>query len=169
MKTKKVKFCRICKTGKRVGNLTICYQCFLAKEKVKREARILKLKERKKKRVDNSIPRLRRKADLLFYQAVFKKYGTKCLLCGKPANTVHHFKPKSQYNHLRYCLSNGIPICFDCHFAIEFKDHSLDVEIMRKRGMFWYNKIQEKAKNRPTSFVNRKWYEENIKRLEELE
>jgi hypothetical protein len=52
MKTKKQKLCKC--GNKALRNRRICYQCFLKREKAKRELRIIKLKERKKKRVERN-------------------------------------------------------------------------------------------------------------------
>ena len=115
----------------------------------------------------NKKAKLRSKADKLFYEVCLKR-NPYCLLCGKKANQVHHFKPKSLYGHLRYEYLNAISLCFSCHFKLTHQDKSLSAKIAWKKGNDWYKKIEALAKNRPTSYQTTKWYEDNIKKLENI-
>ncbi len=107
---------------------------------------------------------LRNQADKLFYQRCLE-INPDCLLCGKKAQQIHHFKPKSHYGHLRYELLNGISLCMRCHFLLTHSDSSLQAEIADKMGAKWYNKIQQLAKDRKESFITVKWYQEQIEKL----
>jgi 5-methylcytosine-specific restriction endonuclease McrA len=111
--------------------------------------------------------RLRKKADDLFFEACRKKYGDKCLICGRLYDKAHHFFPKGQYQHLRYDLDNGINLCMVHHSMIHQTGLRKEVEnmIIGKRGNDWFNNLRKKANNMLQSFKNKKWYEQNIIRL----
>lgn len=86
---KKLKPCKLC-GGKRVGNLTICYRCFLKKEQAKRKLKIAKLKERKRIRKEkdrNSYKYLHKLARTLFSKCIRIEGAdedgiTYCYTCG---------------------------------------------------------------------------------------
>jgi len=112
--------------------------------------------------------KLKREADKLFYQVCLLK-NPKCLLCGRPANQVHHFFPKSRYAHLRYELDNGISLCQACHFQLTHVDKSLSGKIVALKSKRWYNKLEKKAKQKPPpSFLNIEWYQKQIEKLKKL-
>lgn len=50
-------------------------------------------------------------------EAVFKRDNYTCLFCDKRGVRLepHHIKPFSQYPRLRFVVSNGITLCYDCH------------------------------------------------------
>ncbi len=108
----------------------------------------------------NPIPRLRNKADRL-YQEVGMKDNPKCLLCGKPANCLHHFIAKSVSSSLRYELKNGIPICASDHFRLHNSgDPEYELKIQRIKGKKWYDDLQ-RLRIIPVN-TNKKYYEEII-------
>lgn len=109
--------------------------------------------------------RLRSKADKLWYEHNLK---LQCEVCGKRATQVHHFFPKGLYGHLRYEDDNGISLCQGCHFALHFKsDPSIQQQIIKKRGMKWYNKLLKKSQKRPEgSYLTLKYYQDIIKKYE---
>lgn len=114
-----------------------------------------------------SIKQLRSKADGLWQQAVFKKWGDKCV-CNQPAYCGHHFYYKGSYGHLRYDLDNGVPICSHCHFLVHTKDpKKIEDKIKEKRGDQWLKDLRLKANQTPSSYRGVKWYKENIEFLEE--
>ena len=43
--------------------------------------------------------------------------GLDCVLCGKPAQTLHHFKPKSKYPTPKSYFTDEtqVPVCHGCH------------------------------------------------------
>ena len=103
---KRTKPCKIC-GEKRVGTLTICYKCFLKKEREKRELKITKLKERKKIRKEkekNSYRYLHKLAWTLFSKCIRieganEEGMTNCYTCGArlhwkelQAGHFHHSK-----------------------------------------------------------------------------
>lgn len=104
-----------------------------------------------------------RRADKLWYQRLLKR---KCEVCGKKAIQVHHFYYKGSYGHLRYDLDNGISLCQGCHFVLHHQDpKKIEEKIIAVRGKKWFNKLQKKSQNRPSSFKTIKYYEEVIKNL----
>ena len=49
-------------------------------------------------------------------KAVKAKDGWKCLKCGsKRSLQSHHIRKWAEYPTLRYAVSNGITLCWDCH------------------------------------------------------
>lgn len=50
-------------------------------------------------------------------EAVLKRDGYACSICGKKDVTlhVHHLKSFSKFKDLRFDISNGIALCLDCH------------------------------------------------------
>jgi len=91
------------------------------------------------------LTKLRRKADRLVLE--FYTQGL-CQACGKvPAQTCHHFVPKSQSNNLRYDPKNLVPICNACHFAHHTKgDPEIHRAIERLRGSDWADDLQKRRR-----------------------
>jgi len=61
-----------------------------------------------------------RRLSVTVRNAVFNKYGDRCIICGKEHNKeeplcIHHLKPHWRYPKLRYFTINNIPLCRDCH------------------------------------------------------
>jgi 5-methylcytosine-specific restriction endonuclease McrA len=109
------------------------------------------------------IDKIEKKADNLWRDTILKSVDYKCEVCGGVANQVHHYFPKGQNGHLRYCWANGVPICPSCHV----KHHrtynpSIHATVANKRGRKWYEKLNDKARLKPTSFKNLKWYQEQL-------
>jgi len=114
----------------------------------------------------NKIKKLRNKADKLFQQ-VCLLLEPNCEACGKKAEVVHHFIPKSLSANLRYNIDNGISLCNSCHF----KHHSTadpDIyEAMTKyKSTEWFELIGKERRKliKPTIA----YYEKQIKKLEKL-
>ena len=60
-----------------------------------------------------------------FRRRVLKRDGKKCMMpgCGcKRRLQVHHIKTWSSASSLRYDISNGITLCYDCHKSINGKE-----------------------------------------------
>ena len=122
LKKKKIKPCRLC-GGKRVGNLTICYNCFRKREKVKRELKIAKLKDRKHKRVEkdhNSYRYLHKVAWDLISRVVRLSGADEngfnhCYTCEK----IFHYKDLQaghfHHNKLDFDRRNLRPQCSRCN------------------------------------------------------
>ncbi len=86
-----------CKCGNiALNNRRICYQCFLKRERSKRELKIAKLKNRKKikkEKIRNSYRYLHKVADKLF----------------------------SQYVRMKGCDKNGFDNCYTCGIRLHWK------------------------------------------------
>ena len=119
------------------------------------------------RRKKTKLQKLRDRADGLWKEFIFKKYGDRCVVCGKPAVHPHHFYPKGLYGHLRYSLRNGVPLCFHCHFSRHHKgDPKINQKIIEVRGKRWYNKLTDKAYVRPQySYQTVGYYEKTIQVL----
>lgn len=116
------------------------------------------------------IKTLRTKADKLFSQVCFKKWGNKCI-CGKPATATHHFIPKSISAYLRYNVLNGVPLCYYCHIIRIHSqgDPRIFEEIIKKRGQKWYKELKrlKVVGEKKKSFTTTKYYKQIIKEFEE--
>jgi len=115
----------------------------------------------------NKKARLRNQCDRLWYQICLKR-NPNCLLCGIPANYVHHFFRKGSHAHLRYDLENGITLCKKHHFALHFSrgGQKLEAEIILKKGQKWLKNLTKKAYQRPkSSYLTIEYYEDILKKL----
>ena len=118
-----------------------------------------------KRKPKKSYKQLRSAADKLCYQIYLKE---ECEVCGKKAVYLHHFWYKRNYPHLRFDPDNLISLCISCHPALHFQDpKKIESKIIEKRGKKWYKKLSKMVQNRPEgSYLTKKWYEEQIKKLE---
>lgn len=90
----------------------------------------------------NKLSTLRNKADKAYQEAGMKN-NPKCLLCGKLADCIHHFIPKSVCSALRYELKNGIPICTGCHNRLHHSgDPEYEHKIIKIKGENWYEDLK---------------------------
>jgi len=91
----------------------------------------------------NKLGALKRKCDRLL-QLKHVPLNPKCLLCDNPTSEMHHFCPKSQSNYLRYDPRNLINLCRRCHARHHLSgDPSIVAEIIRIKGMDWYDGIKQ--------------------------
>lgn len=53
-------------------------------------------------------------------RSVFERDGYRCQICGKRGGKLnaHHIKKYAYYPELRYTVSNGITLCYECHKAV---------------------------------------------------
>jgi len=111
--------------------------------------------------------KLDRDAKKLWQIACYMRWGRRCGCCDGGINTVHHFFPKSQCGILKFDTDNGVPICISCHFKHhKLSDPTIHFRIIARRGESWYNALEERSKNKRTSFVGVKFYKESIEALE---
>lgn len=54
-----------------------------------------------------------------FREAVFKRDGYKCVVCGKVAQDAHHIIERRLFEDGGYHLDNGASLCGDCHIKAE--------------------------------------------------
>ena len=113
------------------------------------------------------IDKIEKKADNLWRDTILKSVDYKCEVCGGIADQVHHYFPKGQNGHLRYDWKNGIALCKSCHFKHHHTfNPSIHATVANKRGRKWYDKLNDKARLKPTSFKNLKWYQEQLALVE---
>jgi len=118
-----------------------------------------------------AIEKVRKEADLLFYELIQKLAGYKCEICGARSITAHHFILKSQCAELRYAEKNGISIDSKCHcLHHQAGDPSIHFRIVQKRGDKWAEelfKIKRESNNPLKKKVYRgvSFYEEVIEEL----
>ena len=111
---------------------------------------------------------LRGVADKLWRMCCVKAHGQDCEVCGNVGVQVHHFFPKGNFGYLRYDLKNGIILCKGCHFKLHHTfDPMINEIIIKKKGRKWYNNLKKKAQEKHYSYQTVKWYEEQIKKLED--
>ena len=136
-----------------------------------------KLNERQKRaKAEKRLKKdLIREADALWHQVIIKKWGNTCFFhnTGKEAHAHqrevrfgHHIKPKGLYSHLRYDLDNGLNVCWPCHYKLEKVDRSMMLDVGKKRGEAWLQRLEKKAKLKPPpSYFNVAYLKRAIQKL----
>lgn len=99
--------------------------------------------------VKNKKKYLSKKADTIWRDKCFEKWGTNCTVCGKQANQVHHWIKRSQSLATRWDLENGVPVCQRCHYILEHspdvkKRRSFEEKIIDSRGQEWWDRLEKK-------------------------
>jgi len=112
-----------------------------------------------------------KQAEDLWKQKCLEKWGDRCIITGEPANTFHHFIPKSKSTLLRFDVQNGVPICLKHHYIIHFSKNPDEVyqiikTIRKKRGKEWCDYIDQKKKERFNDNITIKWLEQVLKDLD---
>lgn len=111
-----------------------------------------------------TVAQLRKQADTLYQQLGMLK-NKHCLICGSPAQCMHHFFTKGSSSALRYALSNGIPICQHCHCKIHLaQDPSMVAIILKKRGDKWFKELD--TKRHEIVKTNKAYYQTVIEALQ---
>lgn len=72
--------------------------------------------------------------------AVLKRDGNKCVICGGYFPSCHHIIPK-QFKEFKYDVNNGICLCYNHHKVGKLSPH--------QNALWWYIWLQ---KNRPEQF-----------------
>jgi len=110
-----------------------------------------------------TIKGLRKQADGLFQENGLKN-KPRCEVCGKPAEVIHHYTPKSVSSALRYYAPNGIPLCNGCHCRLHRSgDPEYGNKIRDKMGIDWLEDLR-KERQKPVK-ISIKYYEIVIKKL----
>lgn len=115
-----------------------------------------------------TIKKLKKEAEKLWSQVVLENGGGECFVCGKKTKIVpHHFVPRRISLALRFDPENGVIACQNCHISLHQKSDPIPVLIIAfKKGKEWVDYL---LKNKKKQVVpNRKWYEEQVKKLKEL-
>ncbi len=71
------------------------------------------------------------------------KLKPNCLLCGKHINVANNHVHKSKSNRLRYYIENLINLCSGCHFKLHQNESKWASEIVRIKGMEWYENLRK--------------------------
>ena len=125
-----------------------------------------KRKTKKKKPKPKTTSELALKVEHDYWKPlIFKIWGDTCTICGKQANTAHHFYPKGTYKMLRLDLDNGVPLCRGCHFVLHFVNTTLSNKIVDRRGMEWYKALTKKAEGIMPGAYSPEWVEKEKQRL----
>jgi RNA ligase-like protein len=69
-----------------------------------------------------------------FRNAVFKRDGHKCVVCGAPAADAHHIVERRLWPDGGYYISNGASVCGPCHLKAESTELSCD-ELRERCGI----------------------------------
>ena len=110
-----------------------------------------------------TISRLRKQADKLFQENGLKN-NPSCEVCGKPAEVIHHYTPKSVSSALRYYTPNGIKLCNGCHMRLHRSgDPEYNNKIVAKRGKFWLADLRKERK-KPVK-ISIKYYQDVLEKL----
>ena len=99
-----------------------------------------------KRKKPTSLKKLKKALDRLV-QEKFRKPGDKCLVCGNPAQVLHHYIQKSQSMNLRFDDDNLILLCNSCHCKHhQGGDPKIHQEILRKKGHEWADFLEERRR-----------------------
>jgi HNH endonuclease len=56
-------------------------------------------------------------------EAVFRRFGRQCVLCGHSGNIhAHHIKPVKQFPEKAFDVDNGVPLCGNCHAEVNGRE-----------------------------------------------
>jgi HNH endonuclease len=69
-------------------------------------------------------------------EAVFRRFGRQCVLCGHSGNIhAHHIKPVKQFPEKVFEVENGVPLCGNCHAAVNGREADYEERLVaRQRG-----------------------------------
>lgn len=70
-----------------------------------------------------SIPKLKKKADILWSKIIHAKWNEHCAVCSSGERPqAHHFRSR-RFTNTRWDTDNGILLCSACHFGRAHKDY----------------------------------------------
>ena len=117
-----------------------------------------------KKRSKDPVKKLQKECDVL-YQLLGKAKWPKSIISGLQTQVIHHFYPKSVSNALRYDFDNGVPLTNGEHMRHhQAGDASIHGEVIRTRGLAWYEKLTERRWKESVK-TNKAYYEEIKEKL----
>lgn len=110
---------------------------------------------------------LRNKCDKALQEAGRRVYDS-CMVCNRENQVLHHFTTKGCCSALRYDWSNCIPLCQGCHHRHHAaNDPRIHAEVLRIKGMDWYDELEWKRCNL-TVKPSQKYYKEILQTLEKI-
>jgi tetratricopeptide (TPR) repeat protein len=69
--------------------------------------------------------------------AVFRTFGRQCILCGHTGNiTAHHVMAVNTYPELAFEPTNGVPLCGNCHAAVNGNEAAYVNDLRRRQEAF---------------------------------
>ena len=148
----KSRYCKKCsKQFKSSMQKRICYDCWRAEKKTRREERAKKKLERKlnsKKWLNKEKRRVTGECDNLWKKAVIAYYGDKCVICGNVKINIHHIIGRRNKN-VRWYIPNGCPLCAGDHTFLKDSAHQNPLKFRQKmielRGEAWEKDLIEKG------------------------
>ncbi len=171
---RKLKSCRLC-GGKRVGQLTICYKCFLKRERLKRELKLAKLKERKKKRIEknhNSYNYLNKLAWKLFskmirMEGIDEKGMAECYTCGIKVHYKNLQAGHFWHNKLDFDRRNIHKQCVRCNKWLRGNLAVYGTKLAQELGIEGMKKLDQDAHQKVYSWLDLKQIINQLERVNE--
>lgn len=110
-------------------------------------------------------------ADDSWREAGFRRWGKKCINCGKEAILGHHYIAKSLCDRLRFDTSNHVPMCWHCHQVLHAQADPLIIDrINTIRGIDWKKDLEDKRasyiQENKSSYKSIKYYQEKQRELD---
>lgn len=98
--------------------------------------------------------------------AVFACHDFTCVLCKRKGVPLecHHIVPYSVDESLRYIVSNGVPMCHECHLKVTGKEKEYEAELK----MIVQSKKQNSGKGHKRDskpWFPKKWYPQNPRNI----
>lgn len=71
-------------------------------------------------------------------EAVFRRFGRQCVLCGHSGNIhAHHVKPAHQFPEKVFDVANGVPLCGNCHAEVNGREAEYEERLIAwQHGQF---------------------------------
>ena len=135
----------------------------IVEEVPKRPSKARKVVKRKKV----SITKLKHKLDAVFSKYIRAKYPKVCYTCGRTDVTLQcgHFVARS-YLATRFDENNCRPQCIGCNLFGNGKPLDFEEHLKQELGEDFVEKL--KAKRHTITLLTPSWYEEEIRKYEEL-
>ncbi len=97
----------------------------------------------------------------LWKMACLKKWGDRCIFCGRnDQTTFHHYIPKSRSLILRFDVKNGVPMCNMRehaklhHYGTPDEVRELCEQIRKVRGKEWCEYIDKQKNTHQTNTIS---------------
>jgi 5-methylcytosine-specific restriction endonuclease McrA len=77
----------------------------------------LSKRRRKKSTAKPTVAELKKRLNRVSLLLAKRRDGSRCVLCGNPANHAHHFFPKGSHGSVRWEPDNLVMLCYGCHIG----------------------------------------------------
>ena len=148
-----IKLCKECGKGKRYANTSFCYSCYRLREKEKKEAKILRKKERKEKSLGfiKSIKKKLHKQAWGLMSEVVRREGTDsngfgdCYTCRKiihwkDANACHRYHGKLDFDFRN--IKRG---CVHCNKYLDGNLGAYEHRLIEENSLEWAKQLERDA------------------------